>query len=214
MFSSFFLLIAVESHCFVCVFITTSWNSIKQRSVTRSCTEVEYRAVAIVAAKLARVDSFLCELGVVLPRCWSHVRTYALIQFFTRPWNTLYRLPFCLYDKVAVGQPRIFHVSTNDQLFDAFTKPLSRQHLEFLWSKIGVFNNTTVLREHIRKAPLPTHIEKSIECNPMIQAAQISFHELQLIPWFRMHRVIILHELYWFIFELLCYLILWPNLCN
>ena len=52
-------------------------------------------------------------------------------------------------DKVIVGQLCVADVSTNDQLVDALTKPLSHQRLTFLCSKIGVPNETTILLGYI-----------------------------------------------------------------
>ena len=52
-------------------------------------------------------------------------------------------------DKVTVGQLCVVYVSTNDQLVDALTKPLSHQRLTFLYSKIGVPNETTILLGYI-----------------------------------------------------------------
>ena len=56
-------------------------------------------------------------------------------------------------DKVTSGELRVSHVSTKDQLADALTKPMSRQRLLYLRSKIGVSDGTTILRGHIRDNP-------------------------------------------------------------
>jgi hypothetical protein len=53
-------------------------------------------------------------------------------------------------DKVAHGSLRVSHVATADQLADALTKPLSRQHLSFLLSKIGISNESTILRGRVK----------------------------------------------------------------
>ena len=52
-------------------------------------------------------------------------------------------------DKVTIGQLCVAYVSTNDQLVDALTKPLSYQRLTFLCSKIGVPNEIIILLGHI-----------------------------------------------------------------
>lgn len=44
-------------------------------------------------------------------------------------------------DKVVHGSLRVSHVATANQLVDALTKPLSRQRLSFLLSKIGISNS-------------------------------------------------------------------------
>ena len=53
-------------------------------------------------------------------------------------------------DKVAAGSLCVSHVSTKAQLADILTKPLPKQRFHLLWSKIGVFDGTTVLRGHIK----------------------------------------------------------------
>ncbi|WMV19609.1 hypothetical protein MTR67_012994, partial [Solanum verrucosum] len=52
-------------------------------------------------------------------------------------------------NRIAKGQLRVVHVSMKDQLADALTKPLSRQRLEFLRSKIGVSDGSSVLRGRV-----------------------------------------------------------------
>jgi len=62
-------------------------------------------------------------------------------------------------DKVAHGSLRVSHVATADQLADALTKPLSRQRLSFLLSKIGISNGSTILRGRVKDihSPLKTN---------------------------------------------------------
>ncbi|GJX94395.1 retrovirus-related pol polyprotein from transposon RE1 [Tanacetum coccineum] len=44
-----------------------SWKSAKQKSISRSSTEAEYKALANAAAELAWVENLLTELGLTLP---------------------------------------------------------------------------------------------------------------------------------------------------
>ncbi|XP_019086200.1 PREDICTED: uncharacterized protein LOC109126803 [Camelina sativa] len=60
---------------------TISWSSKKQRSVSRSSTEAEYRAVANAASELRWICSLLSEMGIVLlvapvPYCDNVGATY------------------------------------------------------------------------------------------------------------------------------------------
>ena len=55
-------------------------------------------------------------------------------------------------DKVQNGELRVFHVSTNDQLVDALTKPLTSARIQGLHFKIGVLS-PTILRGHNEKTP-------------------------------------------------------------
>ena len=60
-------------------------------------------------------------------------------------------------DKVATGSLRVSHVATADQLADALTKPLSRQRLSLLLSKIGISNGSTILRGCVNDMHNPTN---------------------------------------------------------
>ncbi|KAJ6928874.1 hypothetical protein NC652_012891 [Populus alba x Populus x berolinensis] len=68
-------------------------------------------------------------------------------------------------DKVANGSLRVSHVSTADQLADALTKPLSRQRLSFLLSKIGISDGSTILRGRLSSIK----VEKIRHDHPAVQ---------------------------------------------
>ncbi|XP_073138449.1 uncharacterized protein [Henckelia pumila] len=121
-----------------------SWISKKQRTVARSSTEVEYRAIAIGAAEISWLCSLLSELGITLPSTpviysdnigatylcanrifHSRMKHIALDYHFVR-------------DLVQRACLRVSHVSSADQLADALTKPLSSARLRQLIHKIGV----------------------------------------------------------------------------
>ena len=133
-----------------------SWASRKQRSVARSSTEAEYRAVATTAAEVSWVQQLLGELDSSPPLspmiyCDNVGATYLCVNpvFHSRMKHIAIDFHF-VRDYVRKGQLRVSHVSTTDQLADALTKPLSRQRLTLLRSKIGVSDGSTILRGHIK----------------------------------------------------------------
>jgi len=141
-----------------------SWSSRKQRSVARSSTEAEYRAIVTTAAELAWVHSLLTELKFPLPctpviYCDNIGANYVCANpvFHSRMKHIAIDFHF-VRDKVAHGSLRVSHVATADQLVDALTKPLSRQHLSFLLSKIGISNGSTILRGRVKDIHNPLKI--------------------------------------------------------
>ena len=137
------------------------WASQKQRSVARSSTEAEYRAVAATAAELSWVQHLLGELGALPPTspmiyCDNVGATYLCANpvFHSRMKHIAIDFHF-VRDHVNKGQLRVSHVSTTDQLADALTKPLSRQRFTLLRTKIGVSDGSTILRGHIRVKDSP-----------------------------------------------------------
>ncbi|XP_019085751.1 PREDICTED: uncharacterized protein LOC109126539 [Camelina sativa] len=95
-----------------------SWSSKKQRSIAKSSTEAEYQSVATTSTELNWICSLLKELGVS----------------FTTP-------PVIYCDNIGIKfSPgnSVVHVSTKDQLADAFTKPVSRAAFTNFSTKIGV----------------------------------------------------------------------------
>ncbi|WRX13866.1 Reverse transcriptase [Theobroma cacao] len=136
-----------------------SWCSKKQKSVTRSSTEVEYEALASCAVEVLWIQNLLRELQVkylsspqifcdnigatylsVNPVFHSHMKHISIDYHFVR-------------DHVVRGSFIVSHISLKDQLADALTKPLSSIIFRQLRSKIGISNGSTVLRGAIRECP-------------------------------------------------------------
>ncbi|XP_019157652.1 PREDICTED: uncharacterized protein LOC109154280 [Ipomoea nil] len=120
-----------------------SWASRKQRTVARSSTEAEYKALADSTAEVTWVQSLLRELGLhppTVPVLWCNNlgATYLCSNpvFHARTKHVEVDYHF-VRDKVKTGQMKVNFVSIHDQLADVFTKPLPTR-LCFLRDKLGV----------------------------------------------------------------------------
>ncbi|XP_019181951.1 PREDICTED: uncharacterized protein LOC109177096 [Ipomoea nil] len=121
-----------------------SWVSRKQRTVARSSTEAEYKALVDVAAEVTWIQSLLGELGLLpntVPILWCDNlgATYLCPNpvFHARTKHVEVDYHF-VCDKVAKGALKVNFVSTHDQLADIFTKPLSAARFSDLRCKLGV----------------------------------------------------------------------------
>ena len=113
-----------------------SWSSKKQRTVSRSSTEAEYKALANGAAEAMWVESLLKELGVIQQRtpilwCDNLGATYLTTNpvFHARTKHIEIDFHF-VRERVAAGDLQVRFISSNDQLADVFTKPATRQMLD------------------------------------------------------------------------------------
>ena len=123
-----------------------SWSSKKQRTVARSSTEAEYRSVENTAAELNFICYLLIDLGISLPYCpviyCDNIGATQLCSnpiFHSRMKHVAIDFHF-IRDQVQNGALRVAHVSSEDQLADALTKPLPRQRFLPLKHKIGILS--------------------------------------------------------------------------
>ncbi|RVW83187.1 Retrovirus-related Pol polyprotein from transposon RE1 [Vitis vinifera] len=121
-----------------------SWSSKKQRTVARSSTEAEYRSAAATAVELNWVSSLLTQPGVVLLQspviyCDNIGATNLCSNpvFHSKMKHVAIDFHF-IREQVQNGTLRVSHVSSDDQLVDALTKPLPKSRFLSLKSKIGL----------------------------------------------------------------------------
>ncbi|KAL1201540.1 Retrovirus-related Pol polyprotein from transposon RE1 [Cardamine amara subsp. amara] len=121
-----------------------SWSCKKQKTVVRSSTEAEYRAVANTSSELRWITSLLTELGIHLSQvsvvyCDNVGATYLCANpvFHSRMKHVALDYHF-IRNQVQAGTLRVSHISTCDQLADVLTKPLPHAPFHHLICKIGV----------------------------------------------------------------------------
>ncbi|KAE8706487.1 Ras-related protein Rab5 [Hibiscus syriacus] len=100
-----------------------SWKYAPQKTVSRSSTKVEYRALAHATTEILWVQHPLQEIGVSLASS-----------------------PVLFYDNLSATSLHVHHVPSTVQLVDALTKPLGRKLFLYLRSKIGVSDGSSILR--------------------------------------------------------------------
>ena len=136
-----------------------TWCSKKQRSIAKSSTEAEYRAVSSTTSELMWVENLLTEMGVTLTTtpviyCDNLSATYLSANpVFHSKMKHLAIAFYFIREQVQKGTLRVTHVPSGDQLADFLTKPLSRPRLDALLLKIGLSDSPSVLRGHIRDNP-------------------------------------------------------------
>ena len=106
--------------------------------------EAESQLIAATAAELNWVSSLLTELGIVLPQspliyCDNIGATNLCSNPFFHSKMKHVAIDFhFIHEQVQNGTLRISHVSSDDQLADALTKPLPKSRFLSLKSKIGL----------------------------------------------------------------------------
>jgi hypothetical protein len=112
-----------------------SWSARKQPTVSRSSTEVEYKALANAAAEVMWVQKLLSELKIPHPkvaRLWcDNLGAKYLTKnpvFHARTKHVEIDFHF-VCEQVTKKLLEVRFISTSDQLADSFTKPVSADRL-------------------------------------------------------------------------------------
>ena len=129
-----------------CVYLGSnlvSWSSKKQKTVSRSSAEAEYRQLAYTAAELSWLRSLYKDLhlNLVPPTIWcDNISSIALASnpvFHSRTKHLEVDYHY-VREKVVRKQLVVSYVCSQDQLADIFTKGLSSSRFQFLVSKLPV----------------------------------------------------------------------------
>jgi histone deacetylase 1/2 len=108
-----------------------AWSACKQAIVSRSSTEVEYKAVANATAELIWIQALLCELKIPQrqpPVLWcdnigaTYLSSNPVFHARTKHIEVDYHF---VRERVAQKLMQIKFISSKDQLADIFTKPVS-----------------------------------------------------------------------------------------
>ena len=122
----------------------SSWKSGKQRTVARSSTEAEYKALADGTAKVIWLQYLLTDLQVPLvsaPTIWcdnlgaTYLSANPIFHVRTKHVEVDYHF---VRDRVAKKEIQIRFVPFRDQLADVFTKPLPAAYFTAFRFKLRV----------------------------------------------------------------------------
>ena len=135
-----------------------SWKSNKQRVIARSFKEAETLWLQILFTELGlsfpQPPMLLCDnlgatqlsFNLVNHACMKHIQ---IDLHFIR-------------DLVSQGCLQVRHVHTHNQLVDLLTKPLSRQRMWYLCSKIFLLDGSSILRRRIKDTANPRNSRESV----------------------------------------------------
>ena len=147
-----------------------SWSAKKQSTVSRSSTDVEYRAMASTAAKLSWFRTLFKELHVYLhhiPVIWcDNVSAIALSAnpvFHSRTKHLEVDYHFTR-EKVLRKQLQIGFVSNRDNFADIFTKPLPAPLFQFHRAKLLVDSSPISLRGDVEHSSSSRPVKKTEGC--------------------------------------------------
>ena len=136
-----------------CVFLGSalvSWKTKKQKTVSKSSAEAEYRAMSATVSELEWIFHLLQDFGIpsALPiimycdnKAAQHIAANPVFHERTKHLNI-----DCHYtrDKLLEGFLQTAYVSFKEQLADIMTKPLSEFQHHYLCSRLGLLDSPPI----------------------------------------------------------------------
>ena len=121
-----------------------SWKSRKQRTIARSCTKVEYKALVDSNAEILWIHSLLLELRVpssTVTTLWcdnlgvTFLSSIPVFHTHTKHVEVDYNF---VRDHITKQEIQVWFISSKDQLADVLTKPLPLVSFAYFQSKLLV----------------------------------------------------------------------------
>ncbi|KAH9666887.1 ABC transporter G family member 40 [Citrus sinensis] len=132
-----------------------SWSSKKQSVVSKSSVESEYRAMALACAEITWICSVLKEINVKLsytPLLLSDSTSAAAIATNPVLHSKTKHIEIDIHfvrDMVEKKEVEVAFVSSNDQIADVLTKPLTYPKFSFFRNKLKVSSRDLSLRRDV-----------------------------------------------------------------
>ena len=142
------------------LFISVFWDltpflgAQRSKVVARSSTEAEYRALATAASETMWLSTLFKEPAFPVkdsPQLLCDNLGATHLSFNLVNHSRMKHIQIDIHF-VLKGSIQVCHVHTQDQLANMLTKLLSKQHTELLHTKIGLADDSPILRGHIREA--------------------------------------------------------------
>ena len=139
-----------------------TWASKKQKAVSRSSTESEYRALSSTATELVWVAALLSELGFNLPdipKVWCDNQGAHMLAshpvFHSRTKHIEVDVHY-VRDLVMQKKLAVSYIPTEEQPADIYTKPLTFPKFSFLCSKLSLDFVPSSLRGRVEEMHVVT----------------------------------------------------------
>lgn len=135
-----------------------SWSARKQKTVSKSSTEEEYRGLAIATSEIIWIQSLLQELGVQISPsilwCDNLGATYLTsnLIFHARTKHIEIDYHF-VRERVAASLLHVRFISSRDQITNIFTKGLPSPRFHILRSKLQLRQLQYNLRGGVKETP-------------------------------------------------------------